>query len=323
MEERQRLDSNGLQTDINGVAEGQLVKPNQPIGAHVAVESFGPFQSFPFGPSIDYIRPLRDGALIDYSLFGSGTLNSIPIALSQSSESKGETDSPKDTLKGGRWRCDFPSCKRSYTRSSDLERHQIQHTGESPKWHCGCCLESGERDPYKTHRKDHMVQHMRKRHMSLTFERCEVAPCANGFHLIFSSEACLTVHRRNYHEVLPAKADQLLSQAIGHECLRTQVPPEPSKRARPNDTDTKGSLMDSVNKQTASRRQTLVGIGGWSSNLENTSFPAQFTQLPVLQDPASLDPDLALFDHQKAVSFAIEHVNFKNFLNSLAGTFGN
>ena len=106
------------------------------------------------------------------------------------------------TGKGAKYRCLAPGCtyEKGFKRLSDLKRHQKKHSRAVPRWSCGCCMNVNPQHVYRTHRKDHMAQHLRKIHYSLNRSfPCPSGPCHRDTELCFSSAACVEVHLRQNH----------------------------------------------------------------------------------------------------------------------------
>lgn len=118
----------------------------------------------------------------------------------------------KETVQGSENICNEPNCtnRTPFTRFSDLKRHQKNHSHEGPEWHCGCCRNSGRENVYTTRRKDHMKQHLRKKHSAtgdLTNRR--LCLCNDGIHLVFVSRPCLLLHKRDYYVLTESEQSEL------------------------------------------------------------------------------------------------------------------
>ena len=98
--------------------------------------------------------------------------------------------------------CEHPSCIGSspkvFGRKSDLTRHQLTHHETAIYYHCGCCRNVSASDSYKSKRKDHIVQHIQKKHSkhgvtTQYLPKCEL--CRS----YFVSQNCLALHNSQEH----------------------------------------------------------------------------------------------------------------------------
>ena len=102
-----------------------------------------------------------------------------------------------------RIRCEVPGCpdREGFTRRGDLIRH-IGSVHQGPrKYHCGCCMFAAK--PYSTPRKDHLKQHIRKKHKKDgEVQWCSIDDCGvpSSIQLGFSSKRCLAEHGHGYHD---------------------------------------------------------------------------------------------------------------------------
>ena len=120
--------------------------------------------------------------------------------------------------------CDVSGCSRSFTRQADMKRHKLNHSSESFRYRCGCC-EFSQGSSYTCLRKDHMKQHMTKKHRSPCFYTCK---CEADSELDFSLKLCFLIHKRGAHglsQVEEGEYQSKLRSAAKFDCYwqRLQV----------------------------------------------------------------------------------------------------
>ena len=248
----------------------------------------------------------------------------------------------EETNDGRRWFCLVPGCNKnaSFTRPSDLDRHQKTHSGAIPPFQCCCCQELLERKPYMAHRKDHLAQHMRKKHMSVEYWICESPECANGIELVCSSRECFLAHKRVRHGLTTSEATELRGTIPMHQCLRSLAPKKQSKRTKylsasstNNDFDNPHSSQEHLNQDSYNlmhsqqvpepSTQSLAGIGHWSEAQEFASRPSfdfNAPQMSVLPALGSLDEPIdPCPDDREEVSLYVDNVPPVDFLTRFKG----
>ena len=96
--------------------------------------------------------------------------------------------------------CDVEGCtnREGFTRTGDLRRHkEAVHQGVK-QFHCGCCMNANT--TYGSSRKDHIKQHIRKKHKKQgDVQWYQLNDCGTIVQLGFSSKRCLAEHKHKYH----------------------------------------------------------------------------------------------------------------------------
>ena len=100
-----------------------------------------------------------------------------------------------------RWYCHEPSCLKSFTRRSDLKRHQ-KSVHNPQVYLCGCC--QNERRESTFSRPDKVKEHQRNSHghYPSSLLRCGMQFCdgkSSKCGLLFCGENCLDQHHRQSH----------------------------------------------------------------------------------------------------------------------------
>ena len=119
------------------------------------------------------------------------------------SDTNGDDNSVNESISSrgsDRFWCEVQGCTddKGFTRKRDLGRHiEAIHQGFR-RFHCGCCMNAG--GTYSSSRKDHIKQHIRKKHKkSGVVQWCNVNDCDAVVQLGFSSNRCLAEHVYGYH----------------------------------------------------------------------------------------------------------------------------
>ena len=106
-------------------------------------------------------RTIDDDFESIFSSSETGILSSREIISSQ--------DARTDKSQGWkRFHCSYPRCEKTFTRASDLQRHQLSHSSVK-QFSCPNC-------DYQAYRKDHLTQHRLKKHTKEEDESGESKP---------------------------------------------------------------------------------------------------------------------------------------------------
>lgn len=159
-----------------------------------------------------------------------------------------------------RFRCDYDGCndQDGFSRPKDLERHKLIHS-DNKKWHCGCCKNTQK--IYDAHRKDHIVQHLRRGTNATEIHFCSTGSCMLSKSLGFTSKLCLLLHQLLDHGSVQGifSSEYLMSQIkaevqqkkikCSHDCeSRLQRLLGPSKAISFMTRGSENSAMAAVNQ---------------------------------------------------------------------------
>ena len=116
------------------------------------------------------------------------------VPSSQGRDAAAKEDMPK-------YMCLVPGCGKAFSRHADLQRHARKHSPDKP-FLCGCCENMEKPEPYRTHRRDHLLQHLRKTHHEDSSDQCPLCPATSDGGVLFCGRACVLLHAKSHHDDL-------------------------------------------------------------------------------------------------------------------------